>query len=85
VFQIIITASAALNSQFTGLFIFGKRVNAAATLQSQGFQLTAGDIINFEPSLTYTIPEETRVLLVRMESREYIIEQETRQLILLEG
>lgn len=54
-------------------------------LSVQGFTLTAGDIINFEPSLTYVIPEETRLLMILGESREYIIEQETRLLTLLEG
>jgi hypothetical protein len=54
-------------------------------LSVQGFTLTAGDIINFEPSLTYVIPEESRELMILGESREYIIEQETRLLTLLEG
>jgi hypothetical protein len=58
---------------------------APTTLQVAGFVLVAGDIINLEPSLTYYIPQETRSLLVLPESRLIEIEQETRQLTLLEG
>ena len=84
--SVIRGASAQLTATATQTTQPNKRTGIApTTLQVAGFVLTAGDIINFEPSLTYYVPQETRTLFVLPESREYIIEQETRQLILLEG
>ena len=78
--QAAITANAsttALAGKFTGIPLTNLQVN--------GFTLTAGDIINFEPSLTYYVPQETRALMILPESRALEIAQETRSLTLLEG
>jgi len=84
--SVIRGASAQLTAQATQTAQPTKRTGIApTTLQVAGFVLTTGDIINFEPSLTYYVPEETRTLFVLPESRALEIEQETRQLTLLEG
>jgi hypothetical protein len=76
--QRIKQASAGLTSQFTGIFVFGKIVRITANLSAQGFQLTAGDVINLDPALTYVVPPETRSLMIRPEDREYLVSGETR-------
>ena len=76
--QRIKEASAGLTSQFTGLFVFGKIVRITANLSAQGFQITAGDVINLDPALTYVVPPETRSLMIRPEDREYSVSGETR-------
>ena len=51
---------------------------APTTLQVNGFVLTAGDVINFDPFLTLKIKQETRGLIIDPENRVISIEQETR-------
>jgi hypothetical protein len=51
---------------------------APTTLQVNGFVLTAGDVINFDPFLTLKIKQETRGLEITAENRVISIEQETR-------
>ena len=57
----------------------------STTLQVQGFQLTVGDVINLDPALTYLIPQETREYPILPESRLYVIQGESRELIILRG
>jgi hypothetical protein len=57
----------------------------ATTLACQGFVLTVGDIINFDPALTLMISQETRTLRILPENRQLWIEQETRLYKLLKG
>ena len=84
--SVIRGASAQLTATVSTNIIPNKRTGIPLTnLSVNGFTVIAGDIINFEPSLIYVIPEETRGLLILAESREYMIAQETRQLTLLEG
>jgi hypothetical protein len=51
-------------------------------LQSNGFQLTAGDAINIDPFLQLKITQETRRVKILPESRTLNIEQETRTLLI---
>jgi hypothetical protein len=55
-------------------------VQVSAALESQGFVLTAGRVLQLDPYLTYVVAQETRYYTVAPESREFIINQETRTL-----
>lgn len=54
-------------------------IGIVAHLQSQGFVLTAGDVVNLDPYRTWIIEAESRDYYILAESREYIIEQEYRE------
>jgi hypothetical protein len=51
-------------------------------LQSNGFQVTVGDVINIDPFLQLKITQETRRVKILPESRTLNIEQETRTLLI---
>ena len=55
-------------------------VQVSAALESQGFVLIAGRVLQLDPYLTYVVAQETRYYTVAPESREFIINQETRTL-----
>lgn len=75
-----------LESEFTQTAIAQRRFRSTtAGLQVQGFQLTAGDIINLDPALTLTIKAESRLLTILPETRQYNIASETRTLIITKG
>ena len=70
-------AQAQINAvKFTGVI---------CNLQALNFQITAGDIINLDPALTYVIGAETREFQILREQREFKITEETRELIILKG
>ena len=62
-----------------------KFTGAVVNISALAFQLTAGDVINLDPALTYVIPQETREFQILAELREYPIASETRELIILKG
>ena len=62
--------------KFTGIIL---------TLTAFNTQLTLGDVINLDPALTYVIPQETREYPILPESRLYVIQGESRELIILQG
>lgn len=76
--RIVKVATAALSSQFQSIFVITRLVRAIADLQSQGFQLTAGEIINIDPALQLKIEPETRIRKIQQETRVLSIESETR-------
>lgn len=51
-----------------------------ANLQVNGFTLTQGDILNFDPCRDIRVEEETRQARILLESRLLIVDSETRQL-----
>ena len=73
-----------LTGIFTAETIAGSRIGIVALLQAQGFQLTAGDIINIDPYLTLRILPELRLISIEPETRTITITAESRTL-LIEG
>jgi hypothetical protein len=59
-------------------------VRFGANIQSQGFILVAGQVLQLDPELTYVIEQETRTFVITGEDREYIIEEESRVYIVSE-
>ena len=53
---------------------------ASATLQVNGFTLTQGDILNFDPCREIRVDQETRLAKILPENRLVIVESETRML-----
>jgi hypothetical protein len=83
--QVLRLAQATLISTAATTFIITKVVRITADLSALNFQLTAGDVINLDPALTYVIPQETREYPILPENRLYEIEGESRELIILKG
>jgi len=76
------TTGSDLDSEFTES-ITGQRVRfGSISISALHATVIAGDVINLDPFLTLTIPQETGVLRVKAESRGLIIQQETRSLII---
>jgi hypothetical protein len=50
----------------------------SADLESNGFQLAIGDVINIDPYYQLTVPGESRYYYVLSEDRIFTVEQETR-------
>jgi hypothetical protein len=73
-----IAADLSVNSEVTASPFNLMQLEAALT--SQGFVLIAGRVLQLDPYLTYVVPQETRYYTVAPESREFIINQETRTL-----
>jgi hypothetical protein len=67
-----LTTSASLTA------ITGRKLQGAAALQVQAFELTQGDILNFAPELTLYVTQETRARKVLPENRLYAIDSESR-------
>jgi hypothetical protein len=80
--QVLRLAQADLESIVTTTFIVTKVVRIEADLQSNGFQVTVGDVINIDPFLQLKIAQETRTAKILPESRTLNIEQETRTLLI---
>jgi hypothetical protein len=57
-----------------------KVVFAQASLVVEGFQLTQGDILNFDPCREIKVDQETRIAKILPESRLFIVDSETRTL-----
>jgi len=76
----VIVNTANLVNQFTLTGSAFKAVIASAHIQVEGFQLTQGDILNFDPCREIQVDEETRNTKVLPESRSLIVESETRTL-----
>jgi hypothetical protein len=67
-----------LSSNSTVTVLAGRRIQGAANLQVQAFELTQGDILNFAPELTLYVTQETRIRKVLPENRLYSIDSESR-------
>lgn len=72
-------------AEFTETTVAKKYTGIVANWTAFYSHLTAGDVINLDPALTYVVPKETREFIILPESREYTIEGETRELIILKG
>lgn len=78
--QKVIVNTATLSSQFTfGSTVFRVLI-AQANLQVNGFTLTQGDILNFDPCREIKAEQETRSTKILPENRLVIVDQETRML-----
>lgn len=77
--QILRLAQANLQTNATmPLAFIGVLVRTEANLQVNGFQLTAGKVINIDLYYQLKIPSETRTLWIEPESRILSIDSETR-------
>ena len=57
-----------------------RAIIAQAALSANGFVLTQGDILNFDPCREIKAEEETRLARLLPESRLLIVDEETRTL-----
>jgi hypothetical protein len=69
-----------LSVVFTQTTAAFKVVFAQASLVVEGFQLTQGDILNFDPCREIKVDQETRIAKILPESRLFIVDSETRTL-----
>jgi hypothetical protein len=69
-----------LSSIFTQTSTAFKVVFAQANLVVEAFELTQGDILNFDPCREIQVDQETRAAKILPESRLLIVESETRRL-----
>jgi hypothetical protein len=69
-----------LSVVFTQTTTAFKVVFAQAALVVEGFQLTQGDILNFDPCRDIKAEQETRIAKILAESRLFIVDSETRTL-----
>ena len=67
-------------SQFSITSIVFRAIIGQAALSANGFVLTQGDILNFDPCREIKAEEETRLAKILPESRLLIVESETRTL-----
>ena len=67
-------------ARFTVTSTAFKVVFAQANLQANGFVLSQGDILNFDPCREIKVDQETRLAKILPESRLLIVESETRRL-----
>jgi len=76
----LVVAFGQLSSEFTQTTVAFKTIFGAATLLVEGFQLTQGDILNFDPCREIAVESETRAAKILPENRLIIVESETRAL-----
>jgi len=76
----LVVAFGTLNVIFTQTSTAFKVVFAQATLVVEAFELTQGDILNFDPCREIAVESETRAAKILPESRLVIVESETRTL-----
>jgi hypothetical protein len=69
-----------LSSIFTQTTVAFKTIFGSATLVIEAFELTQGDILNFDPCREIKVESETRLSKILAESRLLIVESETRGL-----
>jgi hypothetical protein len=74
-----------ISSEFTQTANATKFTGIVANWSAFYSNLTAGDVINLDPALTYQIPQETREYQILPESRLYVLQGESRELIILKG
>lgn len=75
-----VIGSGVLSSEFTQTSTVFKAVFAAAALVVEAFELTQGDILNFDPCREIGVESETRLAKILPENRLIIVDQETRTL-----
>ena len=75
-----VIAFGVLTSEFTQTSTVFKAVFAAAALVVEAFELTQGDILNFDPCREIGVESETRLAKILPENRLIIVDQETRTL-----
>jgi hypothetical protein len=73
-----------LSVVFTQTTAAFKVVFAQAALVVEGFQLTQGDILNFDPCREIKVDQETRIAKILAESRLLTVDSETRTLKVLQ-
>jgi hypothetical protein len=76
----VIVNTANLTASFAITSIIFRAVIAQANLSANGFVLTQGDILNFDPCREIPVDPETRLARLLPESRLLIVESETRRL-----
>jgi hypothetical protein len=76
----LVVAFGTLPVIFTQTSTVFKVVIAQATLVIEAFELTQGDILNFDPCREIAVESETRAAKTLPESRLLIVESETRTL-----
>jgi hypothetical protein len=75
-----IVSQGTLTSVFTQTTAAFKVVFAQASLVVEGFQLTQGDILNFDPCRDIAVDQETRIAKILAESRLLTVDSESRTL-----
>jgi hypothetical protein len=78
--DVLIVGTGNLTSQFTIASTVFRALIAEAHLQVNGFQLSQGTVINFDPCREIRVAQETRISKVKPESRLLSVEDETRTL-----
>lgn len=78
--QKVVITTANFASQFTIASTVFRAIIAQANLSANGFVLTQGDILNFDPCREIGVEEETRLARLLPESRLLIVDEETRTL-----
>jgi len=76
----LVVAFGTLNVIFTQTSTVSKVVFGSAALVIEAFELTQGDILNFDPCREIQVDQETRAAKILPESRLVIVESETRTL-----
>lgn len=76
----LIVSQGTLSAEFTQSTVAFKVVNGTGALVVEGFQLTQGDILNFDPCREIAVESETRLARILPENRLIIVDQETRTL-----
>ena len=76
----LIVMQGTLTAEFTQSTVAFKTIFGAATLVVEAFELTQGDILNFDPCREIQVESETRLARILPENRLIIVEQETRGL-----
>ena len=76
----LVVAFGTLNVAFTQTSTAFKVVFVQANLVVEAFELTQGDILNFDPCREIAVESETRAAKILPESRLLIVESETRRL-----
>jgi len=75
-----VVAFGTLSVVFTQSTVAFKTIFGSATLVVEAFELTQGDILNFDPCREIRVESETRLAKILPESRLLIVESETRRL-----
>jgi hypothetical protein len=76
----VIVNSANFTAQFTIFSIVYRAIIGQASLSANGFVLTQGDILNFDPCREIAVDQETRLARILPENRLLIVDSETRRL-----
>jgi hypothetical protein len=78
--QKVVVTFAAFTAAFAVTSTIYRALIAEAHLTVTGFQLTQGDVLNFDPCREIKVDQETRLARLRPENRLLIVESETRTL-----